>query len=563
MTDMPVFVEQNDSINRFIQLTYMTLHSTGPVPLQRLEQAYRDMHSIIHEQADDSALDSGAFSYVCARLPSCVFSTKLILFGQSESFLEERGVPVPKSAWTEVYAKARRRRYLFDGDTTLIAFLSSKSDLDDVIPSLLAFQIEWNKCHRLLANVALPKTEDALDEAKLAKALHIERSALSKVRLAIGPEFLTALKTMKTQSCDILVQNYEASYCRYRKETETWWKHIKETFPDIESRPVYFVSSNTHSLINILSGFTEYHRKEILSFASKRAELAPFAKQITSNAPLARSTRNILYYLLMKYEQASPEVRERRIAWENKIGIQRISSTKTLDVPTQIIDLQQVYNHTRTADTGSKLPEALATSNALILNIDYPLGRTAYFILNKIAEHVERILGIYVIGKAASLFATRGDVLIPSSITDQHTRNRYFFENSIRAEDLEPYLDTGTHGIYDNQRAITVLGTLLQNRQMLNDLLLAGITDLEMEAGPYLAAVYEITRAKRYPENEIITMNPRDMELGIIHYVSDNPLSAHRLDTSLETEGIEATYASTMAVLQKIISKEVRAYGKN
>ena len=47
-----------------------------------------------------------------------------------------------------VDAPARRRRMLFDGKNTIAAFVSSVSDIDDLIPCLTAYQIEWNKLHR-------------------------------------------------------------------------------------------------------------------------------------------------------------------------------------------------------------------------------------------------------------------------------------------------------------------------------------------------------------------------------------------------------------------------------
>ena len=42
-------------------------------------------------------------------------------------------------------APARRRRWFHDGDGTLAVLLASTSDLDDLIPTLVAYQIEWNK----------------------------------------------------------------------------------------------------------------------------------------------------------------------------------------------------------------------------------------------------------------------------------------------------------------------------------------------------------------------------------------------------------------------------------
>ena len=521
------------------------------------------MNCSIHEQAGSEGFDYGAFMYVVSRLPFCIFSCKNILLGQSEAFFQESGVEI--SDCTEVYAKARRRRYLFDGKNTLIAFISSKSDIDDVFPSLLALQIEWNKAHRLLkkAGFSVPAQFDSSKEGLLSLSTGFtlalglsEPQRLALIRL-FDISLVEVIKAIASRECDLSVKNYEASYCRYRKETELWWKHIQEACPDIEKRPIFFVSSNTHSVINVLSGFAEQLEDEIISFSLQKEDLNALALLYQGGqlSPIRR--QNILYYLLMKYESLSqdgPEVTKRRISYEKSVGIIRIASTKSLDVPTQVIDLRRLSKATKQKPTGINLPEGIADSDAMLLNIDYPLGRTAYFVLNKISEHVKIFLGIYVIGKAASLFADRGDILIPSFIFDQHTQNQYYFSNCVQADDVTPFMDITTHGVYDNQKATTVLGTFLQNKRMLNQLLLSGVTDLEMEAGPYLAAIYELTQPKRYPENATISIS-NAIDLGIVHYVSDNPLSTHRLDTSLETDGIDATYAATRAVLQKIIMK--------
>ncbi len=42
-------------------------------------------------------------------------------------------------------AHSRRRKMFFDGESTLAAFIASVSDIDDLIPMLAAYQIEWNK----------------------------------------------------------------------------------------------------------------------------------------------------------------------------------------------------------------------------------------------------------------------------------------------------------------------------------------------------------------------------------------------------------------------------------
>lgn len=568
--DAGFFIEENEGVRNFVQLTYLMLSSSGYLPLEKLEDAYKSMRPVIHEGASSEALDAGALYYAAMRLPGCMDEVEAVLFGQSESILEERGVAM--STWNEVQARARRRRYLFDSEGSLICFISSKSDLDDLVPTLLAFQVEWNKANRLLAKGELPEVfpETREDRERLVmELLSVEPEGARKVVNAFGGRLPRTLAAIKERRLDLHVRNYETSYCRYRKETENWWKNIQAQCSDLENRPVYFVSSNSHSLINILSTFAETVETEILDFASRDPELRPLIDRIAAEPPPPKGAtqkaraegmlsqesdrtrrKNLLYYLLMRYEQqdTTGNVMARRLRHEEQEGIRRVTGKKTLDIPAQIIDLRRLARSKRATVAAA---EAFGDTEAMILNIDYPLGRAAYFILNKLAEHLCRIRGIYVIGKAASLIADRGDILIPSSIVDQHTRNQYFFENCIKAKGVEKFLHP-RHSIYDNQKAVTVLGTFMQNREMLTKLLYAGLTDLEMEAGPYFSAVYEIAKPKRYPEDETISLTLPDVDLGIVHYVSDNPLNEDRLDTSLNLDGIDATYAATRAVLERI-----------
>ena len=48
----------------------------------------------------------------------------------------------------------------FDGRSTLAAFIASVSDIDDMIPMLTAYQIEWNKLHgRLMGTRTLERIQ--------------------------------------------------------------------------------------------------------------------------------------------------------------------------------------------------------------------------------------------------------------------------------------------------------------------------------------------------------------------------------------------------------------------
>jgi hypothetical protein len=85
-----------------------------------------------------------------------------------------------------------------------------------------------------------------------------------------------------------------------------------------------------------------------------------------------------------------------------------------------------------------------------------------------------------------------------------------------------------------------------------------GYTDIEMEAGPYLSAVYEMYRPKRHPVNEIVNLYGLPFDLGIIHYASDTPLSKGKNlgAGSLSYYGMDSTYAASLAILRQIITQE-------
>lgn len=530
MGQRDVYFEANVPIKNFVDATYLTLRNSGKFPLSRLEDSYLAMEPCIHAACKKNEVDYTVLGYVTPRLPECIVDIRDVYLGQSMSIFQESGLDVEN--WHDIYAPARRRRYLYDGSHRLVAFLSSKSDIDDVIPTLLAFQIEWNKIHDIL------EEKGSLDDKglRLFKGIFKEKSD-------------EVLEKIKSRICSISLVNCESSYSRYKQETENWWRNLSSVFPALESKTVYFVSSNTHSLINLLSGFAESIEDELIAYG-ERTNQKNLIGVYKEEKGIGRNY--ILYYLLKSYENDDRSVYERRIKWEEEIGILRHYNRDSLDISTQIIDLSNLKNNPLAKKAGFKIPDSM-TEDSVIVNIDYPLGRTAYFVLSKLSEHLRKIAGIYVIGKVASLIGDRGDIIIPETVYDQQTRTRYHVDNVFDASSLDLcFSPTANHGIYDRQKAVTVLGTFIQNKKMLDSFRDAKIMDIEMEAGPYLSAYYEMTNPNRYPEDSSVVFAHENVEFGIIHYVSDNPNGRKKLDQSLAFDGIDATYAATTAVLRRI-----------
>ena len=81
---------------------------------------------------------------------------------------------------------------------------------------------------------------------------------------------------------------------------------------------------------------------------------------------------------------------------------------------------------------------------------------------------------------------------------------------------------------------------------------------VEMEAGPYLYACYEIAQPGRYPIGESVNMARLTFDLGIVHYASDTPYTQARTlgARGLSYRGMDSTYASAIAVARRILQRE-------
>jgi hypothetical protein len=114
---------------------------------------------------------------------------------------------------------------------------------------------------------------------------------------------------------------------------------------------------------------------------------------------------------------------------------------------------------------------------------------------------------VYVLGKAATLNADVGDVMLSTVVHDEHSGSTYWLDNAFSVDDIAPDLRFGS-GL-DNQRAVTVKSTFLQNRSYLDFYYREAFTVVEMEAGPYCNALYEIADADRHPVNEAVNFSAR------------------------------------------------------
>ncbi len=547
----------------YLRTIYSLLRSSAEVQIRSLEEVHANTQSSLHPNARKPSPDASAFIYSLQRLPDCMPDVRSVVLGQSAAVFHQHGYQ-DFEQWEQVSARARRRRCFFNGKDTLVCYIGSRSDIDDMIPVLTAYQIEWNKLHQLLQNWpqtltwrAIEKEEEAFQ--KLADLVEMPVDDLQRLRTIWGRNFAPSMRRIAHRKMRIGVRLLNGSFSEYRRATRLWWDHIEQSSPNFMDRPVYFISSNTHSLTNLMTGFALQYREELLQhLEQKENKHLKTEWEDIREGQVPSSTENFLYYVLKKYQQSNEGMHlasEQQRA-ESAAGILRVPSGQYFDVEAQLVDLARL----KPANFDPRLKQKdwswLAKSDAVILNIDYPLGMGAYNLLVKIGEHAYPLLGVYVMGKAATLNGRMGDVMIPNVVQDEHSENTYLFQNAFTASEVVPYLLYGT--VLDNQKAVSVYGPFLQNARIMDVIYREGYTDIEMEAGPYLSAVYEMFRPKRHPSNEIVNLYNLQFDLGILHYASDTPLSKGRNlgAGALSYFGMDSTYASTIAILRRIFKLE-------
>jgi hypothetical protein len=538
--------------------TYTTiLRSSGETQLRVFEHSHKAMGSSLHPLAASPEIDLGAFLYAIRRLPDAIHSARIVVMGQSAEVFAQRGYR-SFSEWKEVSAPGRRRRWYDDGDGTLAVLIASASDVDDLIPTMVALQIEWKKLRVALRGSGIEHIEQA-GPAEVATACGGLEDDWLQLHEIWGVGFGGRLAEIAERPMELRVRMLGGTQVGYARVTRRWWQQVTGLMrsESLLDRPVYFVSSNSHAITNLLTGVAPRHADELAAAVEREgsAELREELHRFRDGTAQGH-WNNFLYYVARERLRLLPDTERAALRREEREGgALNVTSRTALDVAAQVVPLDRLAPARFDERVLPVDPEALAPSRAVIVNIDYPLGLAAYNILREVAETVD-LRGVYILGKAATLNADVGDVMISSVVHDEHSRSTYWLDNAFSVSDIAPYLRFGS-GL-DNQRAVSVKGTFLQNRGYLDFYYREAFTVVEMEAGPYCNAVYEMTQPARYPTSEPISFSKLPIDFGVIHYASDTPYTQARTlgARGLSYFGMDSTYASSVAIVRRILARE-------
>ena len=376
------------------------------------------MRSSLHSLADSEELDLGAFLYAVSRLPQAIAGARHVVMGQSAEALIADGVNV--GDWPVAESPARRRRWYVGPDGTLAVLLASSSDVDDLVPTLVAYQIEWNKI-RLHVLGAAGDLGEHPDAATCSRLLGGSAEDWQRLRESWGNSFDERLAMIREHHLSMRIRMLGGSNTGYARMTRRWWAPVQAELTGngdgaavqeqlrsgttgvdgaIASSPgegpLYFVSSNTHSLVNIATGVAREREQQLVEFVESlpaddilHEELVRFRAGETEG-----SWENFLYFVARQwFDSRGEQGGADRRSGEAAHGIKHLRSSTALRVSAQVIPLHALSVDSLDPRLGEVNREALAASRARIVNIDYPLGLAAYNILREVAVDTTALRG--------------------------------------------------------------------------------------------------------------------------------------------------------------------------
>ncbi|MBN1242839.1 MAG: cyclic nucleotide-binding domain-containing protein [Spirochaetales bacterium] len=526
----------------------------GHIEIRRFMELYKKLEPAIHAHAgDESLIDWDALLYAARRLPENVSRTFL--------FLLTDNLPVvyasPELLFPAVPTEARRRFvYEMLGGKDMALVRTGLSDLLDFVTCLCLYAVETRKIrYRLnhpdlilaLANHAGSKGAAGGDDEAFLARLPFDGDERRKL-VSIWPvDTVDRIRELafhrQVYSVDVRkqVNNYNG------RLSELWTARIGAAAAKLLGVPpadfpedweVHIVSSNTHSVSNCLNPYFRERRDEILAWAD--------------GAGLRiggwDSSDDEIYHLARRWFETGPDALADLASFEARYGIERASESVTTGIQAQIIDLERL----RGAAIDPLIRRgAEGKIRRVVVNVDYAFGEQAEEIMKNLLMLFGRnVRSVNVLGKAGGLAAGRGDVVLPTAFVEQ--RGDAFMPVAWDPSNSAAALRKALPG----RRVVTgplltVAGTLLQNRMMLNFYRrLWECVGLEMEGIWYLRALTEGAQ---------LGVLRQDVAQRFYYYVSDAPLDrASTLAARMgPIEGLPPLYAITREVLTRILSDTV------
>jgi DNA-binding response OmpR family regulator/CRP-like cAMP-binding protein len=534
----------------FVNHLFSEMEKSG-VKLGDLIESYRELHSILHKGASAQAIDFAALAYAIPRLPQSITSVSALYLAEHlpdmyQEIREEIQIPSLRAQKRKFYAIAPGKIMVLLRDHT--------TDTVDLITKLCLYAVEVNKIrNRLLATplvMHLPRFtiggEGSAATAALRSELPFTAEELANLDVIFEDNLLKRLAEIVIQDGDISLtvqrsDHHYATATQTQDAPEMWRSQIRQELwqviaaQDFEGdMDVHIISGNNHSVHNCISPWLHKRKESILTRAK---DMVPVFYQFEN--PTDR-----LYFVSRAWLAAHPEEAESRAASDRENGIYVLEDQSSTGIEVRLIDANRLGDH-----LDPNLGSIDIKRRTLIVNIDYAYGQQAELIMRGlILLFGKQIRSISILGKSGAIVGNRGDILLPNRLLLQTNDTLYPIPN--RDLSVDSFRDVGfDHAVHEGT-LLTVLGTIMQSRQMLYFYRhFWDVVGMEMEGSFYLR---EILRARS------LGLLSENVKLRFAYYTSDTPLDEEAsLASSLAPlEGIPPVYAITRVILRQILAGE-------
>ncbi len=509
------------------------------IKISSLVDDYLEINPSAHALSNKSFYCEAGVEYFLHRLSREILDIKSLVLTADTDKLKEYE---ENSNYKSISCQKRKRSYYYNKKShELIVGINSITDIHDLVTILTGLLVETQK----------------LSERKNLNPKQFSDSHISFIR-SLFPKisinsFFTKLKEISNFSIRFLNCNEKS----YQERADKWGDFLSEKLDSIDfdqnEHNFYIVMSNSHSMINPQTPYIRLHESEILDWGKHQSKFYNIYKGLNDNTYWKD---DCLYYIYRNYTSQHPEIRKEAREMNKNYGIYEFADPQFNGPSFQCVDLRRIdveHNDNRIFD--SAIGSKDKTKN-YIINIDFTMGGyQAKYVLQNILKRINNVKGIYVFGKAGSLEGNVGDIIIPDFNYNPYNKKLTFFKNDLKAKYIRRYLRR--YKIYESQGMLTVLGVLLQNDKHLKYHYAQNFTGVEMECGPYLEAIMNLSKDSIHDSSTLMLKN--DFDFGLAYYISDTPYHQGKTLGTLGFSGVESVYAISVSLLNRIL---IRAYSK-
>ncbi len=524
---------------------------SGRIVLGRLYDRYKRMHPCIHSYCNEERrVDINALMCAMQRLPHEIARARYFYIqNKPENLSQIRGIDRVESG-----VKGARVRTVYEmgeGYFKCIA-LEGKTDIFDIITSLIMYGIESGKIKKLLEDNPLLEEIDRLrgdtDSPKknqilcrLASKLSVDYRDIKNLDALVGNGLFDFIMSIMQNDFDQLEVEFASEFAEtnYSTKARLWCGNLRQCGALHQSRPIIIISSDLHNVVSCLTDFARICKERIRVMVQDYPDLAELDLEQPGS----------LHYALYRLCLKNPELFQEKLEYEASFGIQFIRDVHNTGIDVQVVDTFRL--DPKKVDKRIRIENWAAVKERApyIINIHYAFGLQATEIMRELMEAFStRIESISIIGKAGIVCGNRFDIMLPTYLVPQETEtgvHDFPNGNQLTRTDFEGLVNCQIH---TGGPMLTVPGIAIQNDVVLRYLMRKyKIQGLEMEGVPYLRAVRRAQKIGLLCDNILFCIG---------YWGSDNPLHPDELIAQSHMgSGAAAAGALTVAVLAKTLNK--------